>query len=143
MPENNIEQQIQLQQIPSSPTATKFIAQKTKVTTKKVNVTKTKTKKTRLKTTGEAGAIALSNVSVGKKNTGKKTSIYKQGDSIDDVAVATADLIAGSSRQLFKLAEKSENERLNAYLAKKYVPKSEREALISEEDLVRRRLNLI
>lgn len=141
MPENNIEQQTQLQQVPSAPTATKFVAQKTRETTKKVNVTKTK--KTRLKTNGEAGAIALSNVSVGKKNTGKKTSIYKQGDSIDDVAVATADLIAGSSRQLFKLAEKSENERLNAYLAKKYVPKSERGASISEEDLVRRRLNLI
>ena len=143
MPENNIEQQIQVQQIPSAPVATKYVAAKTRVTTKKVNVTKTKTKKARLKTNGEAGAIALSNVSVGKKNTGKKASIYKQGDSIEDVATATADLIAGSSRQLFKLAEKSENDRLNAYLAKKYVPKSERGAKISEEDLVRQRLNLI
>ena len=142
MPENNIEQQ-QIQ-VPSTPVATKFVAEKTKgVKAKKVNVTKTKTKKTRLKTNGEAGAIALSNVSIGKKNTGKKASIYKQGDSIDDVATATADLIAGSSRQLFKLAEKSENDRLNAYLAKKYVPKSERGAKISEEDLVRQRLNLI
>lgn len=140
MPENNIEQQ-QIQ-VPSTPVATKFVAEKTKgVKAKKVNVTKTK--KTRLKTNGEDGAIALSNVSIGKKNTGKKASIYKQGDSIDDVATATADLIAGSSRQLFKLAEKSENDRLNAYLAKKYVPKSEREAKISEEDLVRQRLNLI
>lgn len=140
MPENNIEQQ-QIQ-VPSTPVATKFVAEKTKgVKEKKVNVTKTK--KTRLKTNGEAGAIALSNVSIGKKNTGKKTSIYKQGDSIDDVATATADLIAGSSRQLFKLAEKSENDRLNAYLAKKYVPKSERGAKISEEDLVRQRLNFI
>lgn len=140
MPENNIEQQ-QIQ-VPSTPVATKFVAEKTKgVKAKKVNVTKTK--KTRLKTNGEAGAIALSNVSIGKKNTGKKASIYKQGDSIDDVATATADLIAGSSRQLFKLAEKSENDRLNAYLAKKYVPKSERESKISEEDLVRQRLNLI
>ena len=139
MPENNIEQQ-QIQ-VPSTPVATKFVAEKTRVKAKKVNVTKTK--KTRLKTNGEAGAIALSNVSVGKKNTGKKASIYKQGDSIDDVATATADLIAGSSRQLFKLAEKSENDRLNAYLAKKYVPKSERGAKISEEDLVRQRLNLI
>lgn len=140
MPENNIEQQ-QIQ-IPSTPVATKFVAEKTKgVKAKKVNVTKTK--KTRLKTNGEAGAIALSNVSIGKKNTGKKASIYKQGDSIDDVATATADLIAGSSRQLFKLAEKSENDRLNAYLAKKYVPKSERGSKISEEDLVRQRLNLI
>lgn len=140
MPENNIEQQ-QIQ-VPSTPVATKFVAEKTKgVKAKKVNVTKTK--KTRLKTNGEAGAIALSNVSIGKKNTGKKASIYKQGDSIDDVATATADLIAGSSRQLFKLAEKSENDRLNAYLAKKYVPKSERGAKISEEDLVRQRLNLI
>lgn len=140
MPENNIEQQqIQVQ---STPVATKFVAEKTKgVKAKKVNVTKTK--KTRLKTNGEAGAIALSNVSIGKKNTGKKASIYKQGDSIDDVATATADLIAGSSRQLFKLAEKSENDRLNAYLAKKYVPKSERGAKISEEDLVRQRLNFI
>ena len=140
MPENNIEQQ-QIQ-VPSTPVATKFAAEKTKgVKAKKVNVTKTK--KTRLKTNGEAGAIALSNVSIGKKNTGKKASIYKQGDSIDDVATATADLIAGSSRQLFKLAEKSENDRLNAYLAKKYVPKSERGSKISEEDLVRQRLNLI
>lgn len=140
MPENNIEQQ-QIQ-VPSTPVATKFVAEKTKgVKAKKVNVTKTK--KTRLKTNGEAGAIALSDVSIGKKNTGKKASIYKQGDSIDDVATATADLIAGSSRQLFKLAEKSENDRLNAYLAKKYVPKSERGAKISEEDLVRQRLNLI
>ena len=140
MPENNIEQQ-QIQ-VPSTPVATKFVAEKTKgVKSKKVNVTKTK--KTRLKTNGEAGAIALSNVSIGKKNTGKKASIYKQGDSIDDVATATADLIAGSSRQLFKLAEKSENDRLNAYLAKKYVPKSERGSKISEEDLVRQRLNLI
>lgn len=140
MPENNIEQQ-QIQ-VPSTPVATKFVAEKTKgVKEKKVNVTKTK--KTRLKTNGEAGAIALSNVSIGKKNTGKKASIYKQGDSIDDVATATADLIAGSSRQLFKLAEKSENDRLNAYLAKKYVPKSERGAKISEEDLVRQRLNFI
>lgn len=140
MPENNIEQQ-QIQ-VPSTPVATKFVAEKTKgVKAKKVNVTKTK--KTRLKTNGEAGAIALSNVSIGKKNTGKKASIYKQGDSIDDVATATADLIAGSSRQLFKLAEKSENDRLNAYLAKKYVPKSERGSKISEEDLVRQRLNLI
>lgn len=140
MPENNIEQQ-QIQ-VPSTPVATKFVAEKTKgVKAKKVNVTKTK--KTRLKTNGEAGAIALSNVSIGKKNTGKKASIYKQGDSIDDVATATADLIAGSSRQLFKLAEKSENDRLNAYLAKKYVPKSERGAKISEEDLVRQRLNFI
>ena len=140
MPENNIEQQ-QIQ-VPSTPVATKFVAEKTKgVKAKKVNVTKTK--KTRLKTNGEAGAIALSNVSIGKKNTGKKASIYKQGDSIDDVATATADLIAGSSRQLFKLAEKSENDRLNAYLAKKYVPKSERGAKISEEYLVRQRLNLI
>lgn len=140
MPENNIEQQ-QIQ-VPSTPVATKFVAEKTKgVKAKKVNVTKTK--KTRLKTNGEAGAIALSNVSTGKKNTGKKESIYKQGDSIDDVATATADLIAGSSRQLFKLAEKSENDRLNAYLAKKYVPKSERGSKISEEDLVRQRLNLI
>ena len=140
MPENNIEQQ-QIQ-VPSTPVATKFVAEKTKgVKAKKVNVTKTK--KTRLKTNGEAGAIALSNVSIGKKNTDKKASIYKQGDSIDDVATATADLIAGSSRQLFKLAEKSENDRLNAYLAKKYVPKSERGAKISEEDLVRQRLNLI
>lgn len=140
MPENNIEQQ-QIQ-VPSTPVATKFVAEKTKgVKAKKVNVTKTK--KTRLKTNGEAGAIALSNVSIGKKNTGKKASIYKQGDSIDDVATATADLIAGSSLQLFKLAEKSENDRLNAYLAKKYVPKSERGAKISEEDLVRQRLNLI
>lgn len=139
MPENNIEQQ-QIQ-VPSTPVATKFVAEKTRVKAKKVNVTKTK--KTRLKTNGEAGAIALSNVSIGKKNTGKKASIYKQGDSIDDVATATADLIAGSSRQLFKLAEKSENDRLNAYLAKKYVPKSERGAKISEEDLVRQRLNLI
>lgn len=140
MPENNIEQQ-QIQ-VPNTPVATKFVAEKTKgVKAKKVNVTKTK--KTRLKTNGESGAIALSNVSIGKKNTGKKASIYKQGDSIDDVATATADLIAGSSRQLFKLAEKSENDRLNAYLAKKYVPKSERGAKISEEDLVRQRLNLI
>lgn len=140
MPENNIEQQ-QIQ-VPSTPVATKFVAEKTKgVKAKKVNVTKTK--KTRLKTNGEAGAIALSNVSIGKKNTGKKASIYKQGDSIDDVATATADLIAGSSRQLFKLAEKSENDRLNAYLAKKYVPKSERGSKISEEDLVRQRLNFI
>ena len=140
MPENNIEQQ-QIQ-VPSTPVATKFVAEKTKgVKAKKVNVTKTK--KTRLKTNGEAGAIALSNVSIGKKNTGKKASIYKQGDSIDDVATATADLIAGSSRQLFKLAEKSENDRLNAYLSKKYVPKSERGSKISEEDLVRQRLNLI
>ena len=140
MPENNIEQQ-QIQ-VPSTPVATKFVAEKTKgVKAKKVNVTKTK--KTRLKTNGEAGAIALSNVSIGKKNTGKKASIYKQGDSIDDVATATADLIAGSSRQLFKLAEKSENDRLNAYLAKKYVPKSERGSKIPEEDLVRQRLNLI
>lgn len=139
MPENNIEQQ-QIQ-VPSTPVATKFVAEKTRAKAKKVNVTKTK--KTRLKTNGEAGAIALSNVSIGKKNTGKKASIYKQGDSIDDVATATADLIAGSSRQLFKLAEKSENDRLNAYLAKKYVPKSERGAKISEEDLVRQRLNLI
>ena len=140
MPENNIEQQ-QIQ-VPSTPVATKFVAEKTKGDkAKKVNVTKTK--KTRLKTNGEAGAIALSNVSIGKKNTGKKASIYKQGDSIDDVATATADLIAGSSRQLFKLAEKSENDRLNAYLAKKYVPKSERGSKISEEDLVRQRLNLI
>ena len=140
MPENNIEQK-QIQ-VPSTPVATKFVAEKTKgVKAKKVNITKTK--KTRLKTNGEAGAIALSNVSIGKKNTGKKASIYKQGDSIDDVATATADLIAGSSRQLFKLAEKSENDRLNAYLAKKYVPKSERGSKISEEDLVRQRLNLI
>ena len=140
MPENNIEQQ-QIQ-VPSTPVATKFVAEKTKgVKAKKVDVTKTK--KPRLKTNGEAGAIALSNVSIGKKNTGKKASIYKQGDSIDDVATATADLIAGSSRQLFKLAEKSENDRLNAYLAKKYVPKSERGSKISEEDLVRQRLNLI
>ena len=140
MPENNIEQQ-QIQ-VPSTPVATKFVAEKTKgVKAKKVNVTKTK--KTRLKTNGEAGAIALSNVSIGKKNTGKKASIYKQGDSIDDVATATADLIAGSSRQLFKLAEKSKNDRLNAYLAKKKKKKSERGSKISEEDLVRQRLNLI
>ena len=139
MPEN-IQENVVV--APEAPKATTFVAEKVRVQTKKVSVVKQK-KKTRLKTNGEAGAKAISNVAAGKKNDSGKLAIYHKGDSVEKMEQATADLIAGSSRRLFELAEEKENDRIKHYLSKRYVPKSERGHQVSEEDLLRARLNMI
>jgi len=53
----------------------------------------------------------------------KPKAIYKETDTVEQMARQTADLLADSARRLIASAQKDEQEILNIFVNKTYIPK--------------------
>lgn len=77
-----------------------------------------------------------------KSDIGVDKSIYKKNDTLDSMEAKTREFVANTSKRVFATADKEEQRHVEELVANTYYPTDPREE-VSEEDLVKRRLNLI
>ena len=107
---------------------------------KKIKVAKKKTVK--IKNEGIATDFVKASVEGKRIARNRKKSLYKSGDSIEDMERATADLLTDSSRKVISKMEDEENNRLNELLSKTYSPRRKNKKT-DEKKIIKNAINIV